>query len=75
MRRWLRWDVTAISLAHNATVRSVAERTLEVWTNQDSGAMKSFISPLRTAKRQFTCRLKFYRNLDHVFAHNILNQG
>ena len=65
-RRWLRWEETAFALAHNAAVRSVAERTLEFWANQDSAEIKSLIFPTHTANRQFTCRLKFYRNLEHA---------
>ena len=66
-RPLLRWEASALNPQISNVVRSVAARTLEFWAAKSPEDIKKSISPSKSAKRQFTCMLKFFISIQAVF--------
>ena len=60
-RAWLPWEVTASALKRKTILDSVSEKPLDHWKNISAADIRKMFRPQSTAKRQFNCKLKFWK--------------
>ena len=72
-RAWLPWEVTASALKRKTILDSVSEKPLDHWKNISAADIRKMFRPQSTAKRQFNCKLKFWKCCLQATAESVHN--
>ena len=58
--RILRWELTALNLPKDCTVRSITAKPISFWNQLAAEDIKKMVSPPKSTKRQFICLHKYF---------------
>ena len=59
----LRWEMTALNLPKDNTVRSITAKPISFWNQLAAEDIKKMISPPKSTKRQFVCLHKYFTSV------------
>ena len=61
--RILRWEMTALNLPKDNTVRSITAKPISFWNQLAAEDIKKMVSPPKSTKRQFVCLHKYFTSV------------
>ena len=59
----LRWEMTALNLPKDNTVRSITAKPISFWNQLAAEDIKKMVSPPKSTKRQFVCLHKYFTSV------------